>query len=259
MNSKILPGLFAVSATLLTSSAFADGFYLSGTLGAANQSSSNNSGVFTSNFTTGTVTGVMPALQIPAGSPLGWKTEFDSDLLYSGAFGYDYGNLRVEVQLNRAEGNVNRHTGVNAAGVDLSNIDAGVLISGNVGDLGVTTANLVIDGVGEVETTSIMLNGFYDFDLGGDITPYVGFGIGNARTEASFAPSSTPILDDDDNSFSWQVILGADYAISDSMSFFGNFRYFRAGDAGVDLDLLPATLDIENETQVFEMGLRYSF
>lgn len=259
MKTNLVSGLVAVSAALLTGSAFADGFYLAGTLGAANQSSSNNAGTFTSGFTTGVVTGVATPLQIPAGAALGWKTEFDSDLLYSGSFGYDYGSLRVEVQLNRAEGNVNRHTGVNAAGLDLSDIDAGVLISGNVGDLGVTTANLVVDGVGEVKTTSIMLNGFYDFDLGGDITPYVGLGIGTARTNASFAPSNTPILDDDDNSFAWQVILGADYAISDSMSFFGNFRYFSAGDAAMNLDLLPATLDIENETQVFEIGLRYSF
>ena len=46
---------------------------------------------------------------------------------------------------------VNRHFGVNAAGIDLSNIDAGVLIAGNVGDLGVSTEGLVANGAGAIE------------------------------------------------------------------------------------------------------------
>ena len=259
MRAKLFSGLVAVAAASLTSSAFAEGFYISGTLGNSNQSSSMNSGSFTSGFTTGAVTGVTPPLDIPAGAGLGWKTEFDTDLLYSGAFGYDYGKLRVELQLNRTEANVNRHDGVTAADIDLSNIDAGVLISGNVGDLGVSTGVLVADGTGETETTTVMINGYYDFEFDGDITPYIGFGIGSASTDVSFAPSNTPILDDDDTSFAWQLILGADYAIAENVSFFGNYRYFTAEDASVNVNLVPATLDIELESHIFEIGLKYSF
>ncbi len=250
---------FLAASTLLTAStAAAEGFYISGSLGAANQESSSNSGSFTSAFTTGTVTGVEPPLNIAAGSGLSWNTVFDSDINFSGAIGYDYGNLRAELSVSHHENNVNRHTGVTAAGIDLSNIDAGVLISGNVGDLGVSTAGLVGTGAGEIENTSVMLNGYYDFDFEGDLTPYIGFGIGNVNTDVSFAPSATPIVNDDDTGFAWQFIVGADYMISDSLSFFGNYRYVSADEATVNVSLVPATLEIDNDFQIFELGLKFS-
>ncbi len=256
---SLFRSLVLSSAVILANGSFAEGFYITGTLGSADQNSSSNTGSFTSAFTTGAVTGVTPPLDIPAGAGLSWGTEFDSDLLYSAAFGYDYGSLRVELSINRNENNVNKHSGVTAAGIDLSAIDAGVLIAGNEGDLGIPVSSLVRDGAGELKTTSVMINGFYDFDLSGDLTPYVGLGIGNSSTDVSFAPSGTPIVNDDDSGFAWQAIIGADYAVSETISVFGNFRYFSADDVSVGLDLLPATLDIENEVQVFELGLRYSF
>lgn len=259
MKSKFLSPALAVCFAILAVNASAQGFYVSGALGASNQSSSSNSGNFTSAFTTGTVTGVNPPLEIPAGAGLGWNTEFDSDLVVSGALGYDLGQFRLELAMGHNESNVNKHFDVTAAGIDLSSIDAGVLIAGNEGDLGTPVASLVSDGTGEIKTTSLMVNGFYDFELGGDLTPYVGVGIGLARADVSFAPSATPIVNDDDNGFAWQAIVGAEYTITDRIGFFGNFRFFRADDASVNLDLLPATLDIENDLQFFELGLRYSF
>ena len=259
LRSSMLRAAVALSACVAAGNAVAEGFYVSGMLGSANQSSSTNAGSFTSAFTTGAVTGVTPPLEIPVGAGIGWFTEFDSDLIYAAGLGYDYGRFRAELTINRNENNVNGHAGVTAAGIDLSGIDAGVLISGNVGDLGIPTSSLVRDGVGEIKTTSVMLNGFYDFELEGDLTPYIGLGIGSASSDVSFAPSNTPIVNDDDSGFAWQAIIGADYAVSDSISVFGNFRHFNAEDASVNLGLIPATLDIENEVQVFELGLRFSF
>ncbi|MCG8415654.1 MAG: outer membrane beta-barrel protein [Pseudomonadales bacterium] len=258
-RSLLFRSLVAVSAAFLASSAFAQGFYVTGALGTADQNSSSNTGNFTSAFATGSVTGVTPPLDIPAGAGLSWTTEFDSDLIYSMAFGYDYGRFRVELALNRNENNVNKHFDVTAAGIDLSAIDAGVLIAGNEGDLGIPVSSLVRDGAGEIKTTSVMINGFYDFDLGGDVTPFVGLGIGNASSDISFAPSNTPIVNDDDSGIAWQAIVGADYAVSETISVFGSFRYFSAEDASVNVGLFPATLDVENEVRVFEIGLRYSF
>lgn len=261
MNSKfsIFRSSLALFSLFLANGALAQGFYVTGTLGSADQNSSSNTGSFTSAFTTGAVTGVTPPLEIPAGAGLSWGTEFDSDLLYSAGFGYDYGRFRVELAISRNENNVNKHSDVTAAGINLSDIDAGVLIAGNVGDLGIPVSSLVRAGAGEIKTTSVMINGFYDFDLGGDITPYIGLGIGNASSDVSFAPSNTPIVNDDDSGFAWQAIVGADYAVSDTISVFGNYRFYSADEISVNVGLIPATLDIENDVQVFEVGLRYSF
>ena len=109
------------------------------------------------------------------------------------------------------------------------------------------------------KNTTVMLNGYYDFELDGDLTPFIGLGVGNVSTDVSFAPSGVPIVNDDDSGFAWQVIVGADYSISEQLLFFGNYRYVSADDASVNVSLVPATLDIENEFQAFEIGLKYSF
>jgi opacity protein-like surface antigen len=246
-------------AAFASATTAAEGFYISGSIGLTNLDDSSNSGSFNSDFTTGEVTGVSPALTLPAGSALGWETTFANGNAYGLAFGYDYGSLRVEFSLDRNDSNVDTHRGVTAGGIDLSTIDAGVLLSGNSGDLGITTAGLVANGQGRVRTTSVMLNGYYDFDLGNSITPYIGLGVGNATTDVGFAPSGTLIAEDDDDGFAYQVILGAEYAATDAVSFFGNYRYFTADDATVGLSLAPASLDVENRFSVIEIGLRFSF
>ena len=252
--------LMLAFGTLQATGAWAEGLYVAGSLGTSTQASSTHSGSFSSAFTTGEVTGVTPALTIPAGAAIGWYTEFSSDVIYSGAFGYDYGNIRAEVALGHTASNVSRHGDVTAAGMDLSGIDVGVLIPGNTGDRGISIARLVSNAAGDMQTTSLMLNGYYELESGWeDLTPFVGLGIGYARTDVSFVPSNTPVVGDDDSGLAWQVMVGADYAISDSLSFFGNYRYFAAEDATVDVSLVPATLDIKNRLRIFEVGLKFSF
>ena len=249
----------AAGACLLPSSSLADGFYLSGRLGTASQQSSDNTGRLTANFTTGVVGAIPQPLDIPAGAEIGWHTGFKSDVSLSGAFGYDYGKLRLELAITSNASNVKGHTDANLAGVDLNTIDAGVLVTGNEGDLGVSTAVLLSNGSGEIATTSVMLNGFYDFALPGSITPYLGAGIGSAGTEVTFAPSNTSIVDDEDRGFAWQAIAGAQYAITDQLSFAVSYRHVSIEDVSVAAELVPATLDINNDFQILEVGLRFMF
>ena len=254
--TKMIVGLMLMLATNVV---LAQGFYISGTIGLSNPDDSSNSGSFSSDFVTGEVTGVSPPLTLPAGSALSWNTDIDNGNYYGGAIGYDYGDIRVELALNRNDSDVANHSNVVAGGINLSSIDAGVLITGTTSDLGVTTAALVANGGGEVSTTTVMLNAYYDFDLQGSVTPYIGLGLGNAQTDVSYVPSRVLIADDDDDGFAWQVIVGAEYEATDAVSFFGNYRYVTVDDATIGLDLLPASLDVENSFGVLEIGLRFSF
>jgi len=250
-----------VSATAVigfSGSAHAD-YYIAGSYGLTSQEKSNNTGVFTSNFTTGSVTGVTPPLQIPSGNPVGWQTSFDTGDMYTLAVGRKLGQFRVELEFSRSNADVKTHRGVSAAGLDLSGIDAGVLISGNVGDLGVSVADLVADGRGRIKTNGFHVNGFYDFDMGTALTPFIGFGLGQSKVDVNYTPSGVSVIRNNDRVVSLQVFAGLEYAINENFSIVGSARYRESDDANVRSSLLPAGFDIENQSYVLDIGVRYKF
>lgn len=249
----------STAAVLSFSHLAAADYYVAGSYGLNSHERSNNSGVFTSNFTTGEVTGVTPPLQIPSGSPVGWRTSFDSGDIYTLAFGRKFGQFRVELEYSRSNADVSTHRGVSAAGLDLSTIDAGVLISGNVGDLGVSVAGLVADGRGRIKTSGFYLNGFYDFDLGTALTPFVGIGLGQSKVDVTYIPSGVGVISDDDRVFTYQLVAGLEYAVNNNVSIVGSARYRDGSDATVRSSLLPASFDVKNAGYVFDVGFRYSF
>jgi len=244
---------------LLASSASAQDFYVSGGLGLNFQDDIANRGALVRSFTTGQVTGVTPPLTLPVGAPVSWSTEFDDGMFFSLAAGWKLESFRVEAEYSWTEAGIDSHRGVKAGGIDLSAIDAGVLISGNVGNLGVSTAALVADGRGDIDTDTWMLNAYYDFDLGNRITPYVGVGLGLSESELVFNPSGVAILNDEDRVFAWQVIGGVSYAFSDTLSVYGNYRYRTADDMEFSASLLPARFTIDVEAQTLDIGIRYGF
>jgi len=258
-SRTIIKAVIAKTLFALSLPAFSQSFYVSGSVGRNYQDDTSNNGTFTSDFTTGTVTGVNPPLNIAAGSPVSWNTDYDDGMSFSLAVGMTMDNYRFEVEDANSDADVDSHQGVNAAGIDLSGIDAGVLISGNVGDLGVSTANLVAAGRGELETSTLMLNAYYDFNLDSALTPYVGIGIGTAETEVEFSPSDVGVISDDDNSFVYQLILGASYDFSDNLAAFASYRFRDADEVSLNASLLPARFDINNESNLVDIGLRYAF
>ena len=252
-----LAALFLLPAMSSTHISADEGSYISGSIGYNNQDDSNNQGVFTSDFTTGQVTGVNPPLNIPAGAAVGWNTQLDSGIGYSLAYGWYLPQMRLELEYAVSDADVTSHTGVNAAGLDLGAIDAGVLIAGNVGDLGVSVADLVADGRGEIESDTLYINGLYDFGDGSGFTPYVGLGLGYSSVDVLYAPSGVGIIDSDDTVFAYQLIVGASLDINDSTKAFGNIRYRKSSDVSVSSTLLPASFDVENESIVLDIGVRF--
>lgn len=260
MTSKAsVIALFSAATVLGFSQVASADYYVSGSYGLNAQGSSDNAGIFTSGFTTGSVTGVTPPLDIPAGSPVGWRTSFDNDDIFTLAVGRKFGQLRVELEYSQSDADVDTHRGVAAAGLDLSAIDAGVLISGNVGDLGVSVAGLVADGRGRVKTSGFQLNAMYDFDLGTALTPFVGAGLGQSKVDVTYAPSGVGVINDDDRVFVYQLVAGLEYEIDSNFSIIGSARYRDGDDATVRSSLLPANFDIENKGYVFDVGLRFTF
>lgn len=85
---------------------------------------------------------------------------------------------------------------------------------------------------GDLASTTVALNGYYDFTpvAGGLLTPYVGVGLSYV-TEIDFDVSGglAPGEYTDRDGFGYQLMLGAEYPLSERWSINGEVRYFDAG------------------------------
>lgn len=249
----------AVAALFASAPAAAQDYYGSFSLGGVILGDSDNSGAFTSDFLTGTGTTIPNNTPLPAGTNVGWTTEFDTGWTASAALGRRFANgLRGEIELAYQSNDVDTHNNVQAAGIPLDTEDVGVLISG-APQQGATVGEVVADGRGSVDTTFLMANLYYDLTQYGAFTPYVGGGLGVGFVDVEYSPSGVGIVDDDDTVFAYQVVAGASYAFSDRAALFAQYRYRATEDVGTEVDLFPASLDVENRASVIEAGLRFNF
>ena len=149
---------------------------------------------------------------------------YDSGSIYGGAVGYDYGDrpFRAEVEFAYRSGEAT----------------------------GAVT--------GDYASTTFMVNGYYLFSRG-TVTPYAGLGLGYV-TEIDFDVSSGPVTGEfsDRGRFAWQAVLGADYALSDGLSLFGELRYFSAGTPSLT-DAAGATLKADYDTVDILAGVNFRF
>lgn len=95
---------------------------------------------------------------------------------------------------------------------------------------------------GKIRSWSAMLNGYYDFDVGGPWKPYVMAGVGLARNKVKTISATNPAAatqpalfsnfqlgGDTDTSFAWQLGLGVGYAVSGAMTLELGYRYADLG------------------------------
>lgn len=256
-QATMLAGATALALLFAASSAAAQDYYVSAHGGIAMLDDSDNSGAFSSDFTTGEGTTIPAGTVLPSGTGVGWTTEFDSGTSFGVATGRSYGSWRGEVEVAFQNNDVDTHTNVQAGGIALGGEDAGVLITGS-DNLGVTVADLVADGQGSVEATYLMANLYYDFAMGG-FTPYVGAGVGAAFVDVDYSPSGVGIVSDDDTVFAYQVLAGASFDLTENWAIFGQYRYRASEDVSTDVSLFDATLDVENRSSLFEAGVRLRF
>lgn len=121
------------------------------------------------------------------------------------------------------------------------------------GSAGAVEANL--------STFSLLANLWYDFDIGENIKPYVGGGVGFGWTngEVTFYPATLASFqqDFDDSGFVWQLGAGFKYPLNDSMQIGVGYRYFRGPDIDNNVFLgkndLPITHERDNHSVTLEM------
>ncbi|MBI1212172.1 MAG: outer membrane beta-barrel protein [Alphaproteobacteria bacterium] len=114
---------------------------------------------------------------------------------------------------------------------------------------------------------SVMANVWYDIDLGRKWTPYLGGGIGWARTkvDGAFSPTFTSSggagaftsFSREESGFAWQLGAGLNYEIQDGVRLGVGYRYFRGPDVKnkVFVGFLPVTFDHDDHTVQLELSI----
>lgn len=129
------------------------------------------------------------------------KADFSGGPIFGGSVGYDYnGPWRSEIEFTYRSSEIN-------------------------------SVSPAIAAAGDYASTAIMLNGLYSFGEVGALRPYLGAGIGFAR-EVDFDLSGGAVAGgySDSGLFAVQGIAGADFALSERISAFGEVRFFTVND-----------------------------
>lgn len=109
---------------------------------------------------------------------------------------------------------------------------------------------------GDASTWTVMLNGFYDFKNETRFTPYLGGGIGWARSNLDGSVGGAS-FDESDNAFVYQVGGGASYALTESVAFTADYRWVDTGDFKYSAGGVSAKDDYS--AHEVRAGLRYTF
>lgn len=222
LSMALLSGTFLMTHPAHAEETMFPGLYTEGQIGLSVARDTDAKGTFTGGFI-GTV-------------PL----DFGSSGVLSGSVGYTpIPNFRLETELAYRSPDADSKTGV---------------ITG----LGtVTPLNNAID----LSATTLMVNGWYDIDIDGPVTPYVGGGVGVARLGVDTAPASLVQSSNHDMVFAYQVGAGAAYSIDKNVSLTGGYRYLDTANASFDARAFATDGKIESDYSAHELkiGVRYTF
>jgi len=255
--NKFLYSAIAALTILPAVSAQAGDYYVSGSVGVLSQSDSDNEGR-TGAFTTGNL-GDGSTLNVASGTDYGWTTDFDTGSAFAVEIGKKKANgLRFGLEYVQTSADVDTHTNVTLGGGSIDAVDAAAL-AGSPTPLGVTVADVVADGQGEIKNQAVFLNAYYDFNKGAMLQPYLGAGIGFTEIDVNYRPSAIQIIDDRETEFAYQGKAGVTLNFDSPFELYGEAVYRASADADSGNILFPGNLDVENKQTSFSIGARYTF
>lgn len=83
---------------------------------------------------------------------------------------------------------------------------------------------------GDITSTRLMANVFADINTQSALTPYVGAGLGVDFVDHDIRYGNNVTIRGDDEALAAQLVLGASYQVSDSVSLFSDARFIRSYD-----------------------------
>jgi len=160
-------------------------------------------------------------------------TSFKTGFVLGGNWGVDWGTFRTEIELAYRENSSNK----------TAHLKQHYGAFGYYSSIHHTTTFMTTDTDKSVPSNlylsaySLMANVWYDFhqfDLG-NVTPYIGGGIGGALVKISGDLNSIKLNEKNDFVFAWQAGAGVSVPLTDSLKAFLDYRYFAADAAHLKL------------------------
>lgn len=120
--------------------------------------------------------------------------------------GFDFGLFRIEGELSYRKNNVDE--------VEIE-----------------SWGNGSMNGDGDITATSVLVNGYFDFENNTRLTPYVGLGLGLANIAFNNVSAlGIDLIDDDTTKAAAQLAVGFSYDITDKVAMDFSYRYFFTDD-----------------------------
>ena len=113
---------------------------------------------------------------------------------------------------------------------------------------------------GSLSTAHIFLNGYYEMDFFGVVTPYAGVGVGYGTVSLNLKQlDGTLVVDDDDTVYSYQLMAGAAVNVTENLSLTAEYRYFDTiTDAELTLSNAPGIIENSDiRSHEIRFGIRY--
>ncbi|WP_287373910.1 outer membrane beta-barrel protein [Prosthecochloris sp.] len=156
---------------------------------------------------------------------------FDSGITLLGAFGCDYGDYRLEGELGYQSGDVDS-----------------LEFSGEDGEYD--------DISGDVTILSLLVNGYYDIDLGGgfELSPTVGVGVAQVKADDVELYDNAPDWSVSEVTFAYQAGIGLGIPVSDGIMLDARYRYFGTTDFTVEFSDYQFNTNMESHSAL--LGLR---
>lgn len=77
--------------------------------------------------------------------------------------------------------------------------------------------------------------------------------------DVQYNPSGVGVIDDGETKFAYQLKAGLTWLASETWEVYGEYAYRATEDVEVNNDLFPGNLEIENQQNLFTVGVRYRF
>ena len=163
----------------------------------------------------------------------GVDVDLDYDTGYAGALliGYDFGTFRLDLEGSYRTADVDK--------IEINGTKAG-------------SAN------GDIEIKAVLLNGYYDFVTGGNMSPYVGAGLGWAKVSyESVDANFGKLVDDDDTVLAGQLSAGVLFALNKSVVLDIGYRFLATEKPDLSTSLGNVDAKIISHTVI--AGLQFNF
>ncbi|NEX14308.1 MAG: porin [Prosthecochloris sp.] len=165
----------------------------------------------------------------------GYNVDMGSGITLLGALGCDYGDYRAEGELGYQNGDISAYNVF---------CDNGQCPSEDIS--------------GDVSILSLMMNGYYDIDLGGgvELSPTVGVGIAQVKAvkngdDSGFSLSET--------TFAYQAGVGLGIPVADNIMLDARYRYFATTDFTFEAGGTGPQFNADMESHSALLGMRVMF